>query len=160
MYHFHAKLEIIGINPFVFLPSEILGSIFLDAKKSKGHIPVRGTINSKPFQQTLVKYSGDWRLYVNLTMLKNSTKRIGEEIEVEIEFDPGDRIIKPHPKWVTALAKNKEANKVFEKLSPSRQKEIVRYFSNLKTEQSVERNIERAINFLLGKGRFAGREKP
>ena len=86
--------------------------------------------------------------------------RIGEEIEVEIEFDPSDRTIEPHPKFSKALLDNKEANDVFENLSPSKQKEIVRYISNLKTEKSVEKNVTRAINFLLGKERFVGRDKP
>ncbi|PIF02255.1 MAG: hypothetical protein CR996_00760 [Draconibacterium sp.] len=157
---FKTTLDIIHGNPFVYLPDEILGHLFLQSGKSKGHIPVKGTVNGKPFQQTLVKYSGDWRLYINMKMLKDSPRRIGEKIEVEIEFDPSNRSIKPHPKLIKALAKNKEANAVFKKLSASRQKEIVRYIANLKTEQSVDRNIERAINFLLGKGRFVGRAKP
>lgn len=160
MHKFKAILEIIVGNPFVHLPVEVLENIFQKAKKRKGHIPVRGTINGKKYQQTLVKYSGDWRLYINMIMLKNSPKRIGEEIEVEIEFDPNDRTIVSHPKWVKALLENEEANEVFGSLSVSKQKEIIRYISNLKTEQSVDRNVIRAINFLLGKERFVGREKP
>lgn len=160
MDNFNATLEIIVGNPFVYLPKEVLENLFRQVNKRKGHIPVKGAINGKPFQQTLVKYSGDWRLYINMEMLKNSPKRIGEKIEVEIEFDPSDRTIEPHPKWSKALTDNKHANGVFEKLSASRQKEIVRYISNLKTEESVDRNVERAINFLLGKERFVGREKP
>lgn len=157
---FNATLEIIVGNPFVYLPTDVLENLFCQANKRKGHIPVKGMINGKSFQQTLVKYSGDWRLYINMVMLKNSPKRIGEEIQVEIEFDPSDRSIETHPKWNKALNDNKDANGVFEKLSASKQKEIVRYISNLKTEKSVERNVERAINFLLGKERFVGREKP
>lgn len=141
MNRFTAILEIIVGNPFVYLPTEVLENIFQQAKKSRGPIPVKGAINGKPFQQTLVKYSGHWRLYINLVMLKNSPKRIGEEIEVDIEFDPGDRTIKPHPKWRKALMENKDANEVFENLSASKQKEIVRYISNLKTEKSVDRNV-------------------
>ncbi len=160
MDKFKAKLEIIVGNPFVYLPNEVLENLFQQANKRKGHIPVKGAINGKLFQQTLVKYSGDWRLYINMEMLKNSPKRIGEEIEVDIEFDPSDRTIEPHPKFLKALVSNKEANDVFEKLSPSKQKEIVRYISNLKTEKSVDRNIIRAINFLLGKERFVGRDNP
>jgi hypothetical protein len=160
MDNFNAILEIIVGNPFVYLPTETLENLFLQANKRKGHIPVKGTINGKPFQQTLVKYSGKWRLYINMVMLKNSPKRIGEEIKVEIKFDPSDRTIEPHPKLNKALTENKEANKVFENLSPSRQKEIVRYISNLKTEHSIDKNVKRAINFLLGKERFVGREKP
>ena len=160
MDKFNAELEIIVGNPFVFVPPEILHAIFQQANKNKGTIPIRGNINGKPYQQTLVKYSGDWRLYVNMQMLKDSPRRIGETIEVEIEYDPSDRTIKPHPKLTRALAENDHAAAVFAGLSPSKQKEIVRYIANLKTEESVDRNVTRAINFLLGKERFVGRDKP
>jgi len=160
MYQFSAHLEIIVGNPFVFIPSHILHAIFQQASKEKGTIPVRGTINGEPYQQTLVKYSGDWRLYINMKMLKNSPRRIGELIVVEIEFDPSDRTIEPHPKFTEALINNREAKIIFDDLSPSRQKEIVRYISNLKTKKSIEKNVTRAINFLLGKERFVGRDKP
>lgn len=149
MEKFNTKLEIIVGNPFVFIPSIILKKVFQQADKNKGAIPVRGKINGKQYQQTLLKYSGNWRLYVNMKMLKHSPKRIGEIIEVEMEFDPSDRTIEPHPKLTKALAKNKEAKDVFERLSPSKQKEIVRYIANLKTEKSIEKNVTRAINFLL-----------
>lgn len=160
MDKFKATLEIIVGNPFVYVPSKILKSVFQQANKNKGTIPVRGKINGKSYQQTLLRYSGEWRLYINMKMLKNSPRRIGEIIDVEIEFDPSDRSINPHPNFIKALADNKEANEVFEKLSPSKQKEIVRYLSNLKTATSLERNVKRAINFLLGKERFVGRDKP
>ena len=86
-------MEIIVGNPFVLIPLNILNNVFQQANKNKGAIPVRGTINKNNFQQTLVKYSGDWRLYINMKMLKNSPRRIGEIIAVEI--DPSDRTIEP-----------------------------------------------------------------
>src|SRR3546814_19888947 len=99
MWKFTAKREIIGINPYVFVPEDILTGIQAQAGKDKGPIPINGTINGKLYRQTLVKYSGAWRLYVNLEMLKNSPKRIGETVPLEIAFDPVDRNITPHPKF-------------------------------------------------------------
>ena len=160
MCKFTAKLEIIGINPFVFVPENVLNSVLLQAGRDKGPIPIRGTINGVDYQQTLVRYRGDWRLYINTTMLKNSPKRIGEQVELTVSFDPADRSITPHLKLVEALRKNKAAKAKFDTLAPSLQKEIVRYISYLKTEASVDRNVARAVDFLLGKGSFAGREKP
>jgi len=157
---FQAKLEIIGINPFVFVPQQILDALFVKARKNKGPIPVWGTINGKKYNQTLVKYSGEWRLYINTTMLPDSPKKIGETIMVTIQFDAQERTIIPHSKLVSALNKNKNAKKNFDSLPPSRQKEIIKYISNLKTEQSVLKNIEKAIGFLTGKNRFIGRDKP
>jgi len=160
MQAFTAVLDIIGINPFVFVPSRILNKIFLQAGKDKGPVPVCGTVNKNPFSQTLVKYKGDWRLYINTSMVKDSPKRIGETLKITIAFDPVERTQAPHPEFSNALKKNLPAKKVFEKLSPSRQKEIIRYLSSLKSEESVVKNIERAIGFLSGKNRFIGRDKP
>ncbi len=157
---FSAKIELIGINPFVHLPENILLKIFEQAGKTKGHIRIKGTINSLPYAQTLVKYSSDWRLYINTTMLKNSPKRIGEQIEITIAFDPEKREIAPHPKLVEALKKNEDARLVFENLRPSLQFEIIRYISALKTEESVDRNVMRTVDFLCGKGRFIGQDRP
>ena len=51
MHKFHAILEIIGVNPFVFVPEDILQKIFSNAKKDKGHIPIYNTINKKKYKQ-------------------------------------------------------------------------------------------------------------
>ncbi len=52
------------------------------------------------------------------------------------------------------------AKDVFDAMSPSRQKEIVRYIDALKSAASVDRNVLRARDFLIGKGRFVGRDSP
>ena len=160
MHQFKATLDIIGINPFVYVPEQILKELFTRAGKDKGHIPVCIVINNNQHKQTLVKFSGDWRLYINTTILKNSPKRIGETIDIAIEFDPADRSIKPHPEFLKALDLNKEAKQVFESLSASRQKEIIRYISFLKSADSVTRNVQKAMGFLTGKNRFVGRDRP
>lgn len=160
MSPFKATLDIIGINPFVFVPEAVLSTLFKDAGKNKGHIPVCGLVNGKPYEQTLLRYQGEWRLYINTTMLPDSPKKVGEIIEVSIEVDRRDRTLHPHPELTKALAQNKEAEAVFQGLPPSRQKEIIRYISNLKTAETRDKNIKLAIGFLLGKSRFMARDKP
>ena len=160
MYSFSAEIEIIGVNTFVFVPDSILQAIFKQAEKDKGPIPICGTINDKPYQQTLVKYSGEWRLYINTAMLKNSPQRIGETVEITVDFDPKSRAIEPSESFLKALSENEEAKAVFEGLPASRKLEIVRYLARLKSEEILEKNVGRAIQFLLGKERFVGRDKP
>jgi hypothetical protein len=160
MQKFKARIEIIGINPFVSVPEKVLKELFRQSGKDKGQIPVCGSVNRKPYKQTLVKYAGEWRLYINTTMLKNSPKRIGELIEMTVRHDTDDRAIPPHPAFEKALNENAEARKVFEGLPASRKKEIVRYISALKKQESIDRNIRRAIGFLTGGDRFVGRDKP
>jgi len=160
MNTFKAKIEIIGINPFVFLPDRVLKSLFTQSGKEKGPIPVHGTIDGHPYKQTLVKYSGAWRLYINGPMLKASDKKVGDRTSLTIEFDPKDRSISMHPKLKAALKANKSAKTTFDKLPPSRKNEVVRYISHLKTEASIDKNVARAILFLTGKDSFAGRDRP
>ncbi|MDR6404260.1 MULTISPECIES: YdeI/OmpD-associated family protein [Chryseobacterium] len=158
MKNFTTKLEIIGINPFVFIPEEILNHIFEKAGKDKSPIPVKGTVNGKEFKQNLMKYLGEWRLYVNVTMLKDSPKRIGETIEVFVEFDDSDRTISIHPKLEEAIKESPVATKNFESLIPSRKLELIRYINNLKTEEGINRNIEKIIRHLHGETDFFGKK--
>ncbi|GLR17251.1 YdeI/OmpD-associated family protein [Portibacter lacus] len=160
MHDFKAEIEIIGINPFVFLPQDILESLFKTAGKNKGKIPVRLLIGGQDFEQTLIKYSGYWRLYLNASMRKLARKEVGDVIALKIAFDPNERVVPFHPKLRKALAQNKEANVGFGKLSPSLQNEISKYLSYLKTEESIERNIDKAIKYLRGEGKFLGRSLP
>lgn len=160
MKSFSAEIFKIGINPYVFLPEEILNYLFKKAKKEKGYIPVHLIINKQKFIQHLVKYSGEWRLYLNTPMRKAAGKDVGGIIHIKIDFDADERITPMHAKFESALNKNKEANDCFNSLPPSRQKEILRYLNNLKSDESLNKNIERAINFLKGEERFIGRDKP
>lgn len=155
---FKATINIIGINPFVFVPPKILKEIFKQAGRDKGPIPIKGNINGNSYRQTLVRYSNEWRLYINTAMLKNSPQRIGEKIEITISVDTDSREIEMPVNFAKALKANKEAALAFEQLSASRKKEILRYLANLKTKESLERNITKAIDFLTGKEKFVGRE--
>ena len=158
MHHFEAAIAIIGINPYVYVPEEVLAALFAQHGKDRGPVPIKGTINGKPYQQTLVRYSGARRLYINTTMLARSPQRIGEVIQVTIGYDAADRSIAMHPKLAAALESNTAAKATFDTLTPSLQKEIVRYIAGLKSEASVDKNVARAIGYLLGKERFVGRE--
>ena len=94
---FFAVIEVIGVNPFVYLPDKVLKYLFVQAGKNKGNIPVRIKTDGHEFTQTLVKYSGHWRLYLNTPMRKAAKKEVGDSANFEIAFDPKKRVIKPHP---------------------------------------------------------------
>ena len=159
MKSFSAKIQIIGINPYVLVPASLLKYIFQKAEKDKGAIPVQLKIGGKEFIQNLVKYSGKWRLYLNGPMRKAAGKDVGDTIDVQIDFDAKPRTTPVHPKLKKAFKENYTAKKVFEKLSPSRQKEILRYINFLRSEESVDKNVQRAIAHLTSNKPFIGREK-
>lgn len=158
MKSFSAKILKIGINPYVLLPASVLNALFTQSGKTKGPIPVRGTLNGKKYKQTLVKYSGKWRLYLNTPMREAAGIDVGDTANVKIEFDPASRIVPLHPGLAKVLSKNKTAKAAFEKLAPYRQKEISRYLGSLKSAEALERNIQKVLRHLAGKGKFGGRE--
>jgi uncharacterized protein YdeI (YjbR/CyaY-like superfamily) len=63
------------------------------------------------------------------------------------------------PSWFgDELNRNRAAKQGWEGLTPSRQKEILRYFAGLKSPQAQQRNVRRALNVLAGgKARFMAR---
>jgi hypothetical protein len=93
MIKFRAKIEIIGVNPFVFLPDRVLQEVFTQAGKSKGKIPVKMKIDGHEFVQTLIKWSGSWRLYLNTPMRKAARKDVGDVADFEIAYDRSSEFI-------------------------------------------------------------------
>ena len=157
---FSAIIKIIGVNPYILLPQNVLREVFKQAGKDKSPIPVKGKINGHSYQQNLVRYKSKWRLYLNTPMRKAAGIDVGDSGNFEIEYDSGPRTIAIHPKLEAALLENKKVKTAFDSLTPSRQKEIIRYINFLKTEESVDRNISKVIGFLSGNDRFVGKDKP
>ncbi len=149
-FSFKAKIHIVGINPCVKVPLRITDKL----EATKGFIPVKGKIKNHFFQQTLCPVNGEeYRLYVNRPMLKGADIKVGQTATFIIEQDTLERN-KNHP-MPGEFKKKLEEDKLltaFQQLTPSRQKEINRYLNNLKTEESLHRNIDKMINVLKGKG--------
>jgi hypothetical protein len=151
MISFRSQIYKLGINPVVDPPDKVLAAVFATAGKSKSPIPVRGRINGREFIQTLVKFRGVWRLYINSPMLKSSELEVGDIADIEIEFDPRPREVAMPPELATALQRNAKARTAFGELTPSRQKEILRYIGSLKSPEAITKNVERVFDQLLRK---------
>src|SRR5688572_33402390 len=132
MQKFSAEIYKIGINSVVDPPDSVLQTLFEAAGRSRGPIPVAGRLNGRDFIQTLVRYRGAWRLYINGPMLKDSALAVGDVAEVEIEFDPRTRDVPVPEALATEFRKDSRVKIAFDKLSPSRQKDILKYIGSLK----------------------------
>jgi len=151
MNSYSAKILMLGINPYVDVPEKVLRVLFRKAGRTKGPLPVRGTLNGNKFKQTVVKYQGAWRLYLNTPMRRGAGIDVGDLARITIEFDFEPRTVSMHPMLKRALAGDRKAKAAFEKLPPSRQKEILRYLGFLKTEESRKRIVEKVMRQLVGK---------
>lgn len=141
----------IGVNPFVEPPVRVLRAIFSQAGRERSPIPVRGRINGSEYIQTLVKYAGIWRLYINGPMMKSSGSKLGDKVHIEIAYDPRPRVLTMSDDLAAAFRRDKKAAIEFGKLAPSRQKEIIQYIGSLRSRAAIDRNIAKVISHLGGK---------
>jgi hypothetical protein len=137
------------INPCVVVPADIVRALRSESKKNQS-IPVTGTLQGKRFEANVVRYRGAWRLYLNGSMRKAAGVEPGDRAAVTLGFDPRQRTVPVPPAFARALAANRKAKAAFAALAPSRRKEILRYLGNLKREESLMRNVAKAVRSLCG----------
>ena len=159
---FRSVIEIEGINPFVLVTARQAARLRKNWRKP---LPVRVRVNGKPENPWRINLMpvGDGRFYLYLhgNVRKASKTKVGDAVTVELEFDDEYKSgpVHPMPPWFSdALDRNRTARRGWSELIPSRQKEILRYVSLLKSSAAQVRNTQRAIQVLSGgKGRFMGR---
>ena len=104
--------------------------------------------------------NGSFYLYLHGDIRKASSTAVGDRVRVEIDFDASYRSGPQHsmPRWFKrALAGNPRAMESWGALIPSRQKEVLRYFSHLNLQDARARNLANVLRVLSGEtGRFMG----
>jgi hypothetical protein len=159
---FRALIQIHGINPYVSVSAKRVSALKAGWRKP---MPVLVRVNGKPDEPWLINMmpvgDGSFRLYLHETVRKASGTGVGDRVKVELRFNTKYKGGPAHPmpnRFREALNEDPIAKKNWEALTPSRKKEILRYFSFLKSHEARERNLDRAIRVLSGEpGRFMAR---
>ena len=139
-FSFRAVIYKVGINPCVDVPAKITSELIA----RRGYIPITGKINGHLFHQNLVPVKdGPYRLYVNIPMLKGGNARVGDKAKFEVEQDHSAPKKVVMPAFMKTRLEKSNLLPAFNKLIPSRQKEIIKYMSSLKTEEARNRNMEK-----------------
>lgn len=137
------------LNPCVDVPANVVSRLQVESGKKQA-IPVRFSLKGETFKANIVRYLGDWRLYLNGPMLKRTGVAVGDKVSVMLSFDPAVRRELVPAAFARALAGDRAAKAAFVALPPSRRKEILRYLNSLKQAASRARNIARALRHLKG----------
>jgi len=87
---------------------------------------------------------------LNYIMRRDAAVDVGDTAKIELQYDPEPRIESVPRQLAAALSKNKKAKEAFNKLSRSRQKEILRYLNFIKTEEILLRHIKTIVESLSG----------
>lgn len=160
---FKAEIMLRGINPFVLVSAARAKKIREGWNKP---MPVRVQVNGEPNPAWRINImpagDGSFYLYLDGNVRAASGTKVGDKVEVSVAFDGDYRSGPQHampPEFSARLRGDVAARARWEALSPSLQKEVLRYLANLKSEEAKHRNIERAIRVLGGeKERFLGRD--
>lgn len=160
--HFKSTIETYNGNPYVLVSKVQAQTLQKDWKRP---MPVLVQINGQPRSPWHINMmpvgDGSFYLYLHGDVRKASGTKVGDKVEVYLEFDATYRggPMHPIPEWFRiGLDSNPVAKANWDKLIPSRQKEILRYFSWLKSDEAKKRNLEKAMHVLSGKpGRFMAR---
>ncbi len=145
MYKFTARIYKVGINPCVDVPDRITSALVT----RKGYISVKGTINQFAFQQTLCPVKDkEYLLYVNRLILQGGVVVVGDHAKFEIEQDDRPKTDIEIPDFLVRELNKHKLTGVFQKLTPSHQKEISKYLGYLKTDEARNRNLEKLMERL------------
>jgi Domain of unknown function (DUF1905)/Bacteriocin-protection, YdeI or OmpD-Associated len=158
-----AVIELTGINPYVRVQpdqSELLKPGW------RRPMPVVVRIDGDPDKlwptNMMPVGKGAFNLYLHGEMRKASQTAVGDIVALELWFDEEyvDGPQHPLPPWFeTALGRNGAARANWERLPPSRRKELLRYFDRLKSDEAIERNLNAVLHVLAGNtGHYMGRD--
>ena len=160
---FSAKIELRGINPYVLVSAAQAQRIKPDWKKP---LPVLVQVNGQPDPAWRVNMmpagDGSFYLYLDGIVRKASGTDVGDTVKVSVAFDPAYRSGPQDamlPEFAARLDADAIAKARWDSLTPSLRKEVLRYLANLKSDEALHRNIDRAIGVLGGaKARFLARD--
>jgi hypothetical protein len=145
-HSFQAKIYQTGINWCVDVPKEITAQLTV----VKGYIKIKGQINGFDFTQTLVPVkNAPYRLFVNFIMMKGGKTALGEVADFVIEQDTvAEDKRYPMPDLLAIALRENDLEIAFERLTAARKKDILKYLSYVKTEETMQRNIAKLVNQL------------
>ena len=155
-----------GINPYLDPPLGTGRRLGRDG----GVIPVEVRLDGRLFpanlmplgaKRTKAKTGEHHRLYLHGLMRKAIGKDVGDRVRVRLALDTKPRVEPMNPALTRQLQKDRNARAVFERLSPSHQKELNRYLNHLKAAETLQRNVQKVMNYLRNKeATWFGKRKP
>lgn len=109
---------------------------------------VKVTINSYTYRSAIASRGDRYLLGVSADVRSAAHVAGGDKVDVEIELDTEPREVAVPPALAKALAADPKAKAVFEGLSNSKKQLHTNPIENAKTDETRERNVEKAMSAL------------
>ena len=148
---FSATIHKLGINPCVDVPANIVATLLQTANKKNAPVQVKCDLNGTKFDANVVRYMGNWRLYLNTPVRKSARKDVGDRVKIKLSYDPTVRMPPIPETFRQALRNDKDAQKAWRLRPTPKRREILQSLNDKKTNAELARGIAEAIEFLLKK---------
>jgi hypothetical protein len=160
---FKATIALRGYNPYIAVSAEQAAAI---APGWKRPIPVLVQLNGGPTPPWRINImpvgDGSFYLYLDNRIRKPTGTAVGDDVTVTLGFDADYRAGPAHDMpddLAAALLGNSAAASNWERLPPSRKKEVLRYLARLQSPSARRSNLDRLLHVLEGKeGRYLARQ--
>jgi hypothetical protein len=127
------------------VPAEVVESL------GQGKRPrVTITINGDSWRSRVAIMRGRFLLGLSIANRQAAGVETGEEVEVELEFDPEPRIVVEPADLARALSADPIARAGYDRLPDGRKREHVRAIESAKKPETRKRRIEKALAALRG----------
>jgi hypothetical protein len=152
---FRGKIQITGLNPYLHVNAARARTLQSGWRRPMPVlIRINGAPRSQPWRTNMMPVGdGAFLLYLQNTVRQASGTKVGDTVRAEVRFDTEYRNGPQHPMpaWFKRpLRGNRKAWATWQALIPSRKKEILRYLSQLKSPAARKRNVEKALQALMG----------
>ena len=123
---------------------------------TRARVPVCGTINGFPFRTSLMPMGGCHGMAVNRAMRDGAKAKAGDIVEVVMKRDTEERTVEAPPELKKELAKNRDAQVNWEKLSFTHKKEIAISIREAKQEETRTRRLAKVMEILKTGAKWPG----
>ena len=125
-----------------------------DVKKvfgTRARVAVRGTINGFAYRSSIFPMGADGchMMVVNREMRDGTGVQVGDTVRVLMEQDTAPRTVTVPPELKKVLARNKQAQDVFDKLSYTHRKEFARWVTEAKRPETRIERLAKVVPMLL-----------
>jgi hypothetical protein len=151
MHVFSASIVKLGINACLNVPEKFVKSLLAAAGKKSAPVQVKCALNGVKFDGNVVRYSGDWRLYLNLVTRRAAGCDIGDKVKIQLTYDPSSRMPPMPELFRQALRGNPDLQKAWRLRPSAKRREILQSLNDKKSDAELAPAITKTIELLLNK---------
>lgn len=110
--------------------------------------PVIVSLNGYTYRSTVAVMGGKFLIPLSKEHRENADVKGGQKLEVTLEYDSEPRTVELPADFQKALDTNEKCRQAYEKLAPSKKKEVVRHIESAKADATRQSRLYKILSAL------------